>query len=59
MKMKNSTIKPDYRIDAPGVIRNLSFISIAGLVLGFASFWLLRMKWQWIGWLYYKEVNYV
>ncbi|RST59116.1 class I SAM-dependent methyltransferase [Siminovitchia terrae] len=52
MKMNNSTNKPDYGIDAPGVIRNLSLISVAGLVLAFASFWLLRMTWQWAGWIF-------
>ncbi|MBW8349266.1 class I SAM-dependent methyltransferase [Bacillus sp. IITD106] len=49
--MKNSTIKPNYGIDAPGVIINLTVIAIAGLVLSILSLLFLVMKWQWIGWL--------
>lgn len=40
--------KPDYGIDAPGVIRNLLLISLAGLIVSIVCFEWGQGKWLWL-----------
>ncbi|GIN74274.1 type 11 methyltransferase [Bacillus sp. J14TS2] len=42
-------IKPNYGVDAPVVIRNLSILSVVMLILSIISFWLFQGDWRWLG----------
>lgn len=42
--------KADYGIDAPVVVRNLSFLGVVTFVLSIVSFYLFQGSWQWLGW---------